>query len=242
VYARAGSHLLRSGSIALLLSVSSGLLAADQNGSPRPSPRARLPDLELDEAVVQGNRLKPTRDPQKIVNWLKLLVGQFRYEGDVEIQVEDANRTARPVKGAADCTAFGRAPGVHCAIRVTWPDVNGSEGFAAHGGVSPLSPAMIQYGLDPDHLGIRFLLVDNQGLSHYGQGYLVNDTLTTTSPCPDMLGDCQRITQITPSIDGMTVAMQFEVQRDFQNVMRYRFQLHRLGKAPEGAISGGGQR
>ena len=234
---RASGNTLRSGICALLLAVSGALPAADQ-GSPRQPLRPALPDQELDEAVVQGNRLKPTRDPQKIVNWLKLLVGKFRYEGGVEIQVE-ADRARRQAQGSADCTAFGLAPGVHCEIHLFWPGVQGAGGVEIPGGAPTLLPAMIQYGLNPDNIGIRFLLVDNKGLAHYGQGYLVNDTLTTTTPCSEASGNCQRITRVTPSVDGQTVDMQFDIERDLQNVASYRFRLLRQDQAPEGAISGG---
>jgi hypothetical protein len=239
LYKRGGSHLSRCGIIALLLSVSSALPAADPAGTPARSPQAAASDVELEEAVVQGNRLKPTRDPQKIVNWLKLLVGKFRYEGAVEIQLDAGNRGERQAQGSADCTAIGLAPGVPCEIRVWWPDVRGEDGVEIQGGVSTLMPAMIQYGLNPDNVGIRFLLVDNKGLAHYGQGYLVNDTLTTTTPCSDAPGDCQRITRITPSIDGKIVDMQFDIERDLQNAASFKFLLHRQGQAPAGAVSGG---
>lgn len=239
VYERAGSNASMSAAIALLLSAACGMLpAAEPAASTRQAQRAPA-DMELDEAVVQGNRLKPTRDPQKIVNWLKLLAGQFRYEGVVELQADAGTRADRQAQGSADCTPFGLAPGVHCEIRVSWPGAQGADGAEIPGGAPTLLPAMIQYGLNPDNIGIRFLLVDNKGLSHYGQGYLVSDTLTTTTPCSELPGNCQRITRITPSVDGMTVDMQFEVEVDLQNVFRYRFQLHRVGKLPEGAISGG---
>jgi hypothetical protein len=236
VYERAGGKLLRNGIFALLLAVSGAATAADPAGSSRG--QTMPADEELDEAVVQGNRLKPTRDPQKIVNWLKLLVGKFRYEGAVEIQM-DADRATRQAQGSADCTAIGLAPGVHCEIRVFWPAAHGEGGAEVAGSASSLLPAMIQYGLNPDNVGIRFLLVDNKGLAHYGQGYLVNDTLTTTTPCSDAPGNCQRITRITPGVDGQIVDMQFDIERDFQNAASYRFQLHRQGQAPAGAISGG---
>jgi hypothetical protein len=240
VYERAGSIATSSAAIALLLAVSGVLPAAEPAGSTRQAQRAAA-DMELDEAVVQGNRLKPTRDPQKIVNWLKLLAGQFRYEGVVELQADAGTGAERQAQGSADCTPFGLAPGVHCELRVTWPGARGVDGAEVPGGTPTLLPAMIQYGLNPDNIGIRFLLVDNKGLAHYGQGYLVSDTLTTTTPCSELPGNCQRITRVTPSVDGMTVDMQFEVEVDFQNLFRYRFQLHRVGKPPEGAVSGGGR-
>jgi len=237
VHKHAGGNALRSCILVLLLAVSGALPAADPAGTSRQPPQMRLADEELDEAVVQGSRLKATRDPQKIVNWLKLLVGKFSYEGVVEIQL-DAERVTRQAQGSTDCMAFGLAPGVHCEIRVTWPAVQGAGGAEVAAGASTLLPAMIQYGLNPDNVGIRFLLVDNKGLAHYGQGYLVNDTLTTTTPCSDDPGNCQRITRITPGIDGQLVDMQFDIERDLQNAASFRFRLHRQGAVPADAISG----
>lgn len=141
---------------------------------------AAEPTQELDEVLVRGERLKPNRDPQQIVNWLKLLVGQFRYTGYVEISAEGVPRAALQVRGRADCIAFGLAPGVICTINVSWPEVHGPDGEEVPGGVSALAPAMIQYGLDTDRFAIRYMQVDNEGLADRGVGYLVGDSLTTT--------------------------------------------------------------
>ena len=208
---------------------------AAQQGS---SPPAATAGPELDELLVEGNRVKPTRDPQKIVNWLKLLVGKFRYGGYVQLHGEGVSSRLLPAQGSADCTAFGRAPGVHCQVNVAWPEVHGPEGQDVPGGVSTLAPAMVEYGLDTDHLGIRFLQVDNQGLANFGQGYLVGDTLITTTPCPDVTGNCQRTTRITAHADGKLIEMQIEIVQDYERRVRYRFLLQRVGEVPAGAISG----
>lgn len=200
---------------------------------------AAPPDEELDEVLVNGVRIKATRDAQKIVNWLKLLVGEFRYEGYVQPRRDGATGNLLRVNGGADCTAFGRAPGVQCQINVTWPDAKGADGSEIPGGVSTLAPAITQYGLDPDRLGIRFLQVDNRGMASYGQGYLFGDTLTTTTPCADIPGDCQRITKISARVDGKTVEMQVDIQKDSERLVRYKFMLHRIGKTTAGAIAGG---
>ncbi len=200
---------------------------------------AAAPDEELDEVLVNGVRIKATRDPQKIVNWLKLLVGQFRYDGYVQPRRDGAIGNLLRVQGGADCTAFGKAPGVQCQINVTWPDAQGADGNEIPGGVSTLAPSITQYGLDPDHLGIRFLQVDNKGIASYGQGYLFGDTLTTTTPCADIPGDCQRITKISARVDGKTVEMQIDIQKDSERLVRFKFMLNRIGKVSEGAISGG---
>ena len=240
VNTRTGFNALRCCVVALLLSLPGAVLGADAGKAPASaSQRTTVPDEELEETLVRGNRIKPTRDPQKIVNWLKLLVGQFRYDGDVKLEADEAPETPLQVRGVADCTAFGLAPGVHCSMKVVWPEVHGKNGAEIPGGVSTLVPAMIQYGLDPDHLGIRYLQVDSKGLANYGQGYLVNDTLTTTMPCPDIAGNCQRVARIHAGIDGKLIDMQIDIERDYQPVARFTFLLHRVGAVPKGAISGG---
>jgi len=198
---------------------------------PAPSPAADATtggEQQLGQVTVEGTRLKATRSAQKIVDWLKRLVGPFRYEGSVELGGEGASRQALPVSGVADCTAFGRASGVSCTMMVTWPEVHGENGAQVPGGVSTLAPAIIQYGLDPDHIGIRYLQVDNKGLANYGQGYLVGDTLTTTTPCVGIEGECRRITTIDAHPDGNTTEMRIDIEQDFVRTVRFSFVLHRL--------------
>lgn len=200
---------------------------------------AGAPDEQLDEITVNGARIKATRDPQKIVNWLKLLVGQFRYDGYVTPRREGTLGELLQVRGAADCEAFGKAPGVLCHLNVAWPEAHGTDGGEIPGGVSTLTPAIAQYGLDPDHLGIRFLQVDNKGIASYGQGYLFGDTLTTTTPCADIPDDCQRITKISAHADGRSIEMQVDIEQDSRRLVRFKFLLFRVGKPPQGAVSGG---
>jgi hypothetical protein len=197
-------------------------------------------DKELDEILIDGQRVKPTRDPQAIVNWLKLLVGKFDYGGYVQLRGEGISRDLLRVNGVADCTAFGRAPGVHCELSVVWPEKKGPDGEDLIGGVSTLSPAMVEYGLDTDHLGIRYLQVDNLGLAYYGQAYLVANTLKTITPCPDM-PECTRTTRITPRVDGKLVEIEVELEKQLERKARFRFVLQRLDAVPEGAITGGEQ-
>jgi hypothetical protein len=207
---------------------------------PVPAMPASPTDNELDDVLVRGARIKPTRDPQQIVNWLKLLVGEFSYGGFVQLRGEGVSRELLTVNGAASCTAFGRAPGVHCELNAVWPEKKGPNGEDLIGGVSTLSPAMVEYGLDTDRLGIRFLQVDNRGMAYHGRDYLVGNTLTTVTPCPDM-PDCTRTTRITPRIDGKLVEIEIEIEKEYQRVARFRFVLQRTDAVPEGAISGGGE-
>jgi hypothetical protein len=200
-------------------------------------------DSELDEVLINGVRVKPTRDPQKIVNWLKLLVGEFSYGGYVQLRGEGVSTALLSVEGRTSCIAFGRAPGVHCELKVAWPEARGAEGQEVPevpGGISTLTPAMVEYGLDTDRLGIRYMLVDNRGMANYGDAYLVGNTLATVTPCPD-IPDCTRTTRITPRVDGELVEMEVEIEKELTRRARFRFVLQRQGDVPEGAISGGEQ-
>jgi hypothetical protein len=167
-------------------------------------------------------------------------VGKFSYGGYVQLRGEGVSRDLLRVNGAANCTAFGRAPGVHCELNAVWPERKGPYGEELIGGVSTLSPAMVEYGLDTDHLGIRYLQVDNRGMAYYGQAYLVANTLRTITPCPDM-PECTRTTSITPHVDGKMVEIEIEIEKELERRARFRFVLQRTDAVPEGAISGGEQ-
>jgi hypothetical protein len=103
---------------------------------------------------------------------------------------------------------------------VLWDEVHGPNGEEVPGGVSTLSPAMIQYGLDPDRLGVRFMQVDNRGIAERGNGYLFSDTLATTTPCVG-ISDCQRITKINAHTDGNFIETTIEIKASGRLVARY---------------------
>ncbi len=237
---RTSVDALASWTIALLMLLPATVpaVAAEAQAARESPPKAALPEEELDEVLVNGVRVKPVRDAQAIVNWLKLLVGRFSYSGYVQPRIEGQAANLLLVHGSADCTPFGLAPGVVCSINVSWPQAPGEGLKDIPGGMPTLNPAMVQYGLDTDHFGIRFLQVDSKGIANAGQGYLVADTLTTTAPCAEVAGDCKRITRITPRADGKFIDMQTDIEVDGRRQVRFKFLLNRLGDVPKGAISG----
>ncbi len=100
---RKQEHTTAIGGWLLALLLPAMAVAADApQAAPSKTVSANLPDEELDEVLVNGVRIKATRDPQKIVNWLKLLVGQFRYEGYVQPRREGALGSLLRVQGGAD--------------------------------------------------------------------------------------------------------------------------------------------
>jgi hypothetical protein len=186
-------------------------------------------DQELSEVLVQGQRTKPVRDPQAIIDWMRRLVGQFRYIGYVELHDPNGKtRGQQPVSGKGDCVAFGLAPGVQCTITVSWPEGHGDNGQEILGGVSTLEPAMVLYGLDPDELAVHYLLVDNKGVADGGLGFIKGDTMTTADPCVGIPGDCTRTTKITAQRDGKLVQMQIDIEREGNLAVRYLFVMRPL--------------
>jgi hypothetical protein len=188
---------------------------------------------ELGEVVVTGE--KATRKVADLIPWLRRLLGQYSYNGWVDLGGQGNPEDRRPVRGVGLCMGFGVAPGVQCEINVRWPQVKGPAGEEVMGGVSTLDPAMILYGLEPDEIGIRYLQVDNTGLAEGATGTIIGNTATFTAPCADIPGNCRRITQITADSDSKIVDMQIDTELDYVLAMRFRFQMTRIGtvQAPE---------
>jgi hypothetical protein len=227
---RAGRDWLFAPAMALLLSVGSPATHAASAATRASQPDAAesgspaQQDLELGEVLVRGKRIKPSKDAQAIIDWLRRLVGQFRYLGYVELHdASGAPIGRRNVSGVGDCVAFGLAPGVQCTIKVRWPETRGDDGEAIPGGVPTLNPAMVLYGLDPDDLGIHYLQVDRNGLADGGLGHLFGDTLTNEGACVAGPDDCTRTTRITAQPDGQLVQMQTDIVQDGQLRARYLF-------------------
>jgi hypothetical protein len=194
-----------------------------------PATQTPPPDEELDEVTVFGNRIKPVRNMRTILEWLVRLVGQYRYEGFVELRPgEGVPKDRLPVRGFGDCIRFGIAPGVQCSVAIRWPEVKGPDGGEVVGGVSRLNPAMILYGLDPDQRGIHFLQVDQRGVAEGGVGYLMGNVLTTTAPCEDIPGDCRRTTRIDAQPDGKLIQMQVDIEHEGVRVARFHFEMQRI--------------
>jgi hypothetical protein len=204
--------VLRSLLVCLLLLPAAARAAQPEQGS----------NQQLDEIIVNGVRVKPDRDAVKILGWLRRFVGDFSYSGYVDVRAEGIPRQSQRqgVAGSARCVAFGKAPGVNCSLSVIWSEVHAPDGGDVLGGVSTLNPAMLQLGLDPDRLGIRFMQVDNRGIADRGNGYLFTNTLTTTNPCAG-IPDCLRTTRINAHPDGNFIEMQIDLEKDGIRVVRY---------------------
>lgn len=181
-------------------------------------------DQELDEVLVTGARV--IRRPEKIIAWLNRLVGRFSYEGYVELGGDDASPRREAASGQSKCVPYG--PSVHCTVQVVWPEMRDSNGEALPGGVSTLAPAMVMYGMDLNYLNVLSMQVDNRGMADSGVGDLRGDTLTTTTPCADLPGDCKRIARIEARPDGKLIRMQIDIEQDARRVVRHAFVLRRV--------------
>jgi hypothetical protein len=199
--------------------------------------------VELEEVVVTGAQVKTrTNDLQA---WLKLLVGNYTYEGYVDLCGNGNAEDQRPVTGKADCVDFGSTPNVRCGVNVHWPAERGENGAPVLGGVSNLQPAFVIYGLEnryiPEQkiarLALMFTQVDSEGVTEWASGALVGDTFTSREPCVGMPGACQKITRITARPDSDDISMLIDVNIDNQRVMRQAFLLHRESKSQSGRKS-----
>jgi hypothetical protein len=209
--------------LALVLWLPAAAIAAAANASGA----TNAPDPDLAEVVVTAKRInaKRIRSPTGLAAWLNRLRGDFIYEGNVELGSEDAIPRRQTVSGASKCGAYG--PSVICIVQVTWPEMHGSDGEGIPGGVSTLAPAMVTYAVDMNYLGIQFLHVGSTGMADSGMGYLAGDTLTTTTACVDLPGDCKRISRIEAPPDSKVIRMQTDIEQDEQRVVRYTFVLRR---------------
>lgn len=200
---------------------------------------------ELEEVVVSGEEVTTrTRD---LKAWLKLLVGQYTYEGYVDLCGQGNAKDQRPVTGKSDCIKAGSTPNVQCTLNVRWPAVRGEHGVPVLGGVSNLLPAFVIYALESryipelkvDRLNLMFTQVDNKGVAEWASGALVGDTFTSRAPCVGIEGACEKITRITARPNSNEISMLIDVSIDNQRVLRQAFLLRetnlRNGKSPKGS-------
>jgi hypothetical protein len=221
-------RLVFAGRIIVLLALLQGTALAASPAERAPPAAAADRLQELGEVLVSGE--KPTRKVADLIPWLRRLLGQYTFEGYVDLGGKGEPDAQRRARGVGVCVGFGVAPGVQCEINVRWPESSAADGGEIMGGISSLSPAMILYGLEPDDRGIRYLQVDNRGLAEGATGFIIGDTATFRTPCVDQPEGCQRITRITAVPDSKLIEMQVDTEVNYELAMRYRFQLTRVAE------------
>jgi hypothetical protein len=204
------------------------LAASDEQEAPS--------DQELSEILVEG--MKPEREPQKVIDWMARLVGEFDYEGHVDVRGKGNPADTRPVRGTANCLGFGPAPAVQCEIKLRWTTVKGPDGEEILGGRSNLNPAMMLYGFEPDRIGIRYMTVDSEGIADGAMGYVIGNTLISRSPCVNVPGQCERVARITANPDLKMVRMEIDLEVDYQRAVRFEFIMKRVPGSKSVVVSG----
>jgi hypothetical protein len=215
------------------------LTGAEFATAAEPVPQAEPTDEELGEVLIED--LKPERDPQKVINWLANLVGEFTYEGYVDVHAQANPEDIHAVRGSGSCVGYGPAPAVQCDIHVRWSQAQGRNGEAVLGGVSTLDPAIMLFGFASDRVGIRYMLVDSEGTADAALGYVVGNTLISRSPCASVPGNCDRVVHITISEDAKQIDMRIDLEVDYRRAVRFEFRMVRMASSKALVVPSGSQ-
>lgn len=217
-----GTTGLRTWLIALALTWAGAAPAASQQG-----PVEKEPDQELGEILVEGS--KPIRKKPKVIDWMWRLPGRFIVDGTVEVHGEGGVKASQPVQGRVDCENFNTRPDVLCVLKIRWPAMLGPNGKALPGGISDLNAAQTVFVYDQGRIGVRYMLVDSNGIAEDALGYLlVGDTLVARRKCVNLPGDCERVVRITAGPDLKEVVMKISMEVESRVVASYTFVMHRV--------------
>jgi hypothetical protein len=193
-------------------------------------------DDELSEILVEGR--KPERNPQKVIDWMARLVGEFTFEGEVDVRARGKPEDLHPVRGSGSCIGFGPAPAVQCEIDVRWTPVPVEDRGKVRGGVSNLRPAQMLFGFESDRFGIRYMLVDSNGIAEAALGYVVDDTLISRAPCVGVPGNCERVTRIRADSDLQMIDLKIDLVIDYEPALRYHFVMRRVPGSKATVVAG----
>lgn len=135
----------------------------------------------------------------------------------------------------------GDGPGVHCLISVPWlqpvvfqppPPFHHAKTTTITWPGRILEPATILFGIDPDALAVRYLLVDGKSIAEEASGSLQGDTVTFTTECVNESVSCRQKLSILAPEDGgkirMTLDISFRAQLGYERKAGFSFTLHRL--------------
>lgn len=231
-------NLTRASATTLLACV--GLLVSDMvhaqaRGPSRLAPRQveRSAPRPAEEAAARKSKLA------EMEAWLGRMVGEYRLEGTVSAHVGSTSHginlgqarcgtgqcflESRP-QGVGVCSSIGSGPGVLCRIDMPWPrffweqvmTMGPGSGELPFSGPN-LQGAMTLYGIDPDNLGIRFLMVDGKSTAIEALGFLEGDRAVFRTGCMNLPSGvapagfrCEWVFQIRIREDGKTIEMLFE--------------------------------
>jgi hypothetical protein len=241
-------RVLRRMIIVLVLLVPVPVLAAGFTcAGPTDSGKKGMLDDPKEVVVRVGDATLSGKDMQA---WLRLLVGQYTYDGYVDLCGKGNTKDQRPVTGKADCIASGSTPNIHCRVNVNWPPATKENGAPVLGGVSNLAPAEFVFSIEtprpPDFVGkaangwgLVLVQLDNSGNAEWASGVLVGNTFIARDLCVDIPGDCHKTTRVTVKPDSNEISMLVDIDINSQRVLHQSFLLHRKPKARQGELSTG---
>jgi hypothetical protein len=179
--------------------------------------------------------------------WLQRLVGRFRIEGVAKVFVAQSRichagscYRHRHTQGDANCERVASGAGIHCAINIAQPKFLPSTTDEAYlpqvGDRWPgpfLDGAIILFGINPERLGIRFLLVDAKSIAYEAFGVLEGDSVTFKSGCgtDPFSSSCQRLFWFRAKADDNRVEMTLDMpdaRLSYLTTAGYQFALLRL--------------
>jgi hypothetical protein len=230
---------------ALVLLLPAPLFAAGSVCAPPPPRPEKKENLdELAEVVVVA---KETSSYLKDLRaWLKRLVGQYNYEGYVDICGNGNPADQRPVTGRADCIALGSTSNIQCTVNMRWPVAVQDNGEPVPGGSFNLFSAHAIYSVENRYIpeqrlnrwGLMSMQVDSRGRAEWASGALIGDSFVSKGPCVGMPGSCQKHMRITARPNAKEIYMVVDIEVGEQPVMRQALELHRESKAQRGDSSG----
>jgi hypothetical protein len=214
-----------------------GPVQAAAAGKPQPQPQSQSEADELDEVLVEGNRLRAARPGfkqyEQSFGWLARMVGSYVVEGTVDLHAAGRSEDLRKASGRLECVGFGSAPGVQCELRVRWVDATGKDGEALAGVATSLNPAALLFGVELVHSGISYMLVDSQGYAETTVGEMTSaDTMQSRATCGAIAGNCERVSRITASPDLKTLDMKMDLLIDRQKAVSFALVMRRASGSP----------
>jgi hypothetical protein len=227
--------------VMVLLLASAALLSSSDSLAQARRPQTSA-QKKIDGAVQTVDAAARAKKLAELEMWLQRLVGHFRIEGTTKLFYGTSTICPeggfcymhRNSTGAGDCVRVAAGHGIHCVIKTAWPRFIPRPPEFAPSEVNWPGPfldnAVVLFGIDPENMGIRFLLVDAKSIAYEAFGPLTGDSVTFRSGCGKDPASkrCKRIFSIRATSDGTRLEMGLEVRSAIFTRAGYLFSLHRL--------------
>jgi hypothetical protein len=220
------------------------LAAGSACAPPPPQPEKQSDVVELEEIVVVAKETESyLRDLRA---WLKRLVGEYEYEGYVDVCGSGNRGDYRPVTGRADCIAISSAPTIQCTVNMRWPLEVQESGEAVPGSAYNLVTSHVIYSVENRYIpeqqmnrwGLMSMQVDSKGNAEWASGALIVDSFISKERCVGIPGDCHKSMRITAERNAREITMVIDTDVGQQRVMRQSLVLNRESKSPKVESSG----